>query len=196
MFLLALLACGGDKPAATPPTPSRPLSAAPAPPPAALETESNVKGPVVVPPPVSADPARAAADEAFSAAMRAHQSGGDSAALVKSALDAYAHLPVLDSDGRFHVEVLQAAAGDYPAAKATAEALLADHPNHLLAIGGIARAAKEAGNAADAKTWYQRYLIAWDAPRETLPEYTEHASLLTRLRTEASQYVGGVTPAP
>ena len=187
-MLFLFLACGGETPPAATPTASPAPATTPAP--AALQTDAAPSGPVVVPAAPSSDPARAAADDAFTAAMKAHQSGEESGSLVNKALSAYAALPTLDTDGRFHVAVLQGAAGDYPAAKATAEAILAEHPHHLLAIGAAARAAKEAGDTAAAKAWYQRYMDAWPLPRETLPEYKEHASLLEKLRAEAAAATG------
>mgnify|MGYP003336108830 CR=1 FL=1 len=131
----------------------------------------------------------AAADEKFNKAMKLAESNGDSAAAVKEALDAYAALPKLDGDARFHVAVLQSAAGDYPDATKSCELLLKEHPNHLLAIGAAARASKKAGDTAAAKTWYQRYVDAWGAPREDLPEYKEHNRLLTIYQKEAVAFL-------
>ena len=102
---------------------------------------------------------------------------------------AFAALPKLDGDARFHVAVLQSAAGDYPDATKSCELLLKEHPNHLLAIGAAARASKKAGDTAAAKTWYQRYVDAWGAPREDLPEYKEHNRLLTIYQKEAVAFL-------
>ena len=137
------------------------------------------------------DPALIVADEAFNTAMRTYETGGDATVLVKDALARYQALPTPDSDAQFHIALLQTAAGDFAAANTTCELLLSEHPNHLLAIGAAARAAKKAGDAAAARTWYQRYVDAWDQPREPLHEYEEHARLLTTFQNAAFAALAG-----
>ena len=163
-MLFLLLAC---EPAA----PVVPTPAAPPPAPSAAE------------PPV--DPARAAADEAFNDAMRADQAGtADAPELVARARAAYGAL-ALDSDGLLHLALLELAAGDPAAACATAERILVDHPDHLLAIGTCARASQRRGDAAATRSWQERFVAAWDRPREDLAEFEHHARMLPALQKEA-----------
>lgn len=134
-------------------------------------------------PPV--DPARAAADEAFNNAMRADQAQTpDASELVASARAAYGAL-TLDSDGLLHLALLELAAGDPKAACATAERILIDHPDHLLAMGTCARASQRLGDTAANRVWQERFVAAWDRPREDLPEFEHHARMLPALQKEA-----------
>jgi hypothetical protein len=171
MLFLLVLACDP----AVPPSP---------PAPAAVATPLASPAPVAeVEPP--ADPVRAAADQAFNDAMRADQAGAaDAPALVARAREAYGRIE-LDSDGLFHLALLEMAAGEHGAACKTAERILVDHPDHLLAIGACARAATRGGDTAGARVWQERFVAAWDRPREALPEFDHHDRLLPILQREA-----------
>lgn len=186
--LLALLvACGGETPAPVP-SASTPV-AAPA--------------PVAAAAPETASDARSMADAMFNDAMRAHETGDAENAKVylPQAIAAYRALPTLDADGHFHLALLQIAAGDPAAARATVDETLASQPEHLLALGAGARAATAAGDTAAAVDYHRRLLAAYDAQAGAAPEYQHHARLLPKFQDEAREAVAlaiagsaGVTP--
>src|SRR5690606_11417068 len=79
---------------------------------------------------------------------------GDSAEVsffLPMALAAYRQAGPLDADGLYHLSVLEIAAGDPAAARATAERILETEPDHLLGLAAAARAARDAGENAAAR---------------------------------------------
>ena len=174
MLVLALLGCNEpappSAPAFTPPTTSLAPAAA---------------TPAVAEAPAAATP-RSMADDAFNEAMQAHETGNPAAAkAVPRALTAYKALGTIDTDGQFHVALLELAADDAAAARKTCDTILAAHPNHLFALGTAGRAAVKSGDAKAARAYYERLVAAWDQPREALPEYEDHDRLLVVFQKEA-----------
>lgn len=109
------------------------------------------------------------------------------------ALDAYELAEPLDLDGLFHVSLLRWTAGDHEGALEVADEALAEAPDHLLALGAGAQAARELGRDDLAADYYRRMLEAWneEQARDDRPEYEDHAPLLPDLRGEAEAYLGG-----
>lgn len=184
--LLALaVACGGPDAPPAPTgaaTPAASLSVSEA----AAWATSPAPGAPVVPTSAPTPTGREAADEAFNAAMRAYETGGaDAGVLLPRAIAAYVALPDIDADGRYHLGLLQMAAGDLPAARATADRVLATSPRHLLALGAAAQFATAAGDAAAARGYHERLLAAYEAEQGAAPEYAHHARMLPRYRDDA-----------
>jgi tetratricopeptide (TPR) repeat protein len=162
-----------------------------APPPPAANGQAGMDGALAAPP-LTGTP-REQADRLYDRIMRA-STAGDSAQVaffLPMALAAYRGAGPLDADGLYHLSVLEAAAGDYAAARASAEKILETHPDHLLGLAAAARAARSAGAEDDARRLYSRLLEVYDTERARgLPEYADHATILPIYQQEARELLG------
>lgn len=137
---------------------------------------------------------RDAADRLFNRVMTAVSTGDTAQArqFVPMAVMAYQRVDTLDADGRYHLAALQLVAGDYPAARAQADSLLAGNPSHLFGLFTAAQAELGRGNQAAAKALYQRFVRSYDAEvARKLPEYEEHAQGLPAMKAEAERVLRG-----
>lgn len=92
------------------------------------------------------------------------------------AIQAYQMIGPLDAHARYDVGTIAAAVGDAPMARAEADTILAEQPNHLLGLALAARVADQTGDAAGAARYRRRLVAAASAERaKGLKEYTEHA---------------------
>jgi hypothetical protein len=133
------------------------------------------------PPDLSQMTPREAADRLFVRVMTADEAGDRAQVtqFVPMALQAYEMAQPLDLDGRFHVAMLQKASGDTAAAVSTAQGILADNPDYLLALSAVADAAKARGDTATARENYAHFLRVYDAERaKGLEEYELHRVIL------------------
>ena len=145
------------------------------------------------PPPLSGD-MRENADRLFNRIMQERESGDPAAAsqFYPMAIQAYQAAEPLDADGLYHLALVQTAAGDPAAARATAERILAMQPNHLLGLGAAAEAAMEQGDTAAARAFYQRFLDGYDTERTNqYPEYIDHARILPTYEQQARVITAG-----
>jgi predicted Zn-dependent protease len=102
------------------------------------------------------------------------------------ALGAYAQLPSLDADGRYHVGMLQLAGGDPNAALAEADTIRQSIPSHLFIYMLRAHAYNELGNKAQEQRAYADFLRHETAELALKrSEYEEHRPPLTSFHTEA-----------
>lgn len=120
-----------------------------------------------------------AASRLYDRVMSLHERGrADSVQLfAPMALQAYEMIGPLDLDQRYDVGRIAAIAGDADEARAQADTILAQHPNHLLGLILAANAA-HMRHDADAERRYHNALVA-AAPAERakqLAEYTTHAN--------------------
>ncbi|MGH7461021.1 MAG: hypothetical protein ACREMA_08325 [Longimicrobiales bacterium] len=156
-------------------------------PPAAADAQAGAG----TPPPLSSN-MRENADRLFNRVMQANQAG-DTAEVKRfspMAIMAYQNAGPLDSDGLYHLSVLQMAAGDVASARASADQILATNPTHLLGLSAAATAARSQNDTSAARGYYQRFLNSFAAERaKALPEYQDHQALLPGLHTEASEFV-------
>jgi len=137
---------------------------------------------------------RDAADRLFNRVMTAVSTGDTAQArqFVPMAVMAYQRVDTLDADGRYHLAALQLVAGDYPAARAEADTLLAGNPSHLFGLFTAAQAELGRGDQAGAKALYQRFVQSYDAEvAKKLPEYEEHAQGLPAMKAEAERVLRG-----
>ncbi|MFW6079376.1 MAG: hypothetical protein ACODAE_07140 [Gemmatimonadota bacterium] len=143
------------------------------------------------PPALSGSP-REQADRLFNRVMSA-SAAGDSAEVsffLPMAIEAYNRVDALDADGRYHLSVLYAAAGDAARARAAAERILDARPDHLLGLGAAARAAVLERDDAAARRFYRRLLDVYDTEMAMdRPVYREHARILPEYRDEARAYL-------
>jgi tetratricopeptide (TPR) repeat protein len=135
---------------------------------------------------------REAAERLFNRVMAALSEGNQAEveSFLPMAIDAYGLVPDLDADGHFHLSLLQQAAGDYGPALETAERVLQDDPDHLLARYAAAEAARELGRDQEARAHFAHVLEVFDAEVERgLPEYQEHSGFLPTIRETAERFL-------
>lgn len=144
-------------------------------------------------PTLSADP-RENADRLFNRIMTERNNGNLEQArfFLPMALQAYQMAEPLDDDGLFHLALLQSAAGDFTAARTTAERILANNADHLLALAAAGEAMAAAGDTAAARDYYRRFLAVYEAESQKVyPEYIDHSAVMPEYRRAAEALVGG-----
>lgn len=144
------------------------------------------------PPDLSNFTMRQSADMLFDRVMRC-VSAGDSASaqmFLPMALGAYDQARPLDHDGLFHLSLLERVAGDPDAALADAQQVLADDPNHVLALTAAAEAAAQMGRLDEARQYYQHILDVLDSEiARGLPEYQAHETIMESVRGDAEAFL-------
>jgi tetratricopeptide (TPR) repeat protein len=132
------------------------------------------------------------ADQLFNEALAAYEGGDSERArqFIPMALTAYAELGELDLDARYHVALLDLAAGEAEAALAQADTILAQVPEHLLGLLVAARVNEQLGHPSQAADYYQRFLDA-HTPDVAISrqEYLDHARVLGTRRQTAIEYL-------
>ncbi|HEX9632141.1 MAG TPA: zinc ribbon domain-containing protein [Gemmatimonadales bacterium] len=152
-----------------------------APPPAPGAPAAPASGPVDL----SQLTPREAADRLFDRVMISREAGKlDTAAFfAPMALRAYAMLDEVDADARFHIGLLEIAAGDPTGAEAQADTLAQAVPTHLYASMLRADAARARGDTAAAERADQAFLRNYEAETAAnRPEYAPHAPWLATYR--------------
>lgn len=137
---------------------------------------------------------REAADRLFNRVMSS-VAEGDSAgaqAFVPMAIGAYERAQPLDLDGLFHLSLLQRTALDLEGALASAEAILAENPDHVLGLTAAAAAAEELGREDRAAELYEHLLTVYEAESQRgLQEYLDHAQIMSTVRDSAEAFLSG-----
>lgn len=132
------------------------------------------------PPPLDGSP-REQADRLFNRIMSAREQGDttDARFFAPMGIQAYTSAEPLDDDGLYHLATIHIVAGDYEAARAVAERILARSPNHLLGLAAAAEAAEGAGDQDAARNYHERLVAAYESEiGRGLPEYQDHARIL------------------
>lgn len=145
------------------------------------------------PPPLTGTP-REQADRLYNRIMTDQQQGNEQQVqfFLPMGIAAYQQVPDLNADGLYHLSLLQNLAGRSDAALATAKKVLDQQPDHLLALGAAAEAAAKAGDKTAERTYWRRFLSAYDKQMANpLPEYKEHAQVLPEYKKEAQSFLGG-----
>jgi len=130
----------------------------------------------------------------YNRVMSLHAAGKTDSAefFLPMALQAYAMLPTLDIDARYHVGVLELAGGDGAGALAQADSIRRLAPSHLFGFMLRARALETQRNAAGANRAYRDFLRNEKAERaRSRPEYAEHAQNLDSFHTQALEATSG-----
>jgi hypothetical protein len=151
------------------------------PPPAAGAPAAQPAGPVDL----SQLTPREAADRLFDRVMISREAGKlDTAAFfAPMALRAYSMLEEQDADARFHIGLLEVAAGNPAGAEAQADTLALTVPTHLYAFMLRADAARARGDTAAARRADQAFLQNYEAEiAANRPEYAPHAPWLETYR--------------
>jgi tetratricopeptide (TPR) repeat protein len=136
--------------------------------------------------------ARQSADLLYNRAMAAYETGDSSEAreFLPMALAAYRGLESLDLDARYHVALLNLAANLPQDALAQADTMLAEVPDHLLALSAAAEAYAELGDEEAAVQSFRRFLKVYTAEAVAArPEYLDHARGLPSRREAARRYL-------
>lgn len=157
-----------------------------APPPAPVPAAAQAGGPVDL----SQLTPRQAADRLFDRVMIAREAGKlDSAAFfAPMALQAYRMLDGIDPDARFHIGLLEVAAGNPDGANAQADTLAQAVPTHLYALMLRADAARARGDSAAAHRADRTFLQTYDAEvASAREEYGPHATWLATYRNNIPQ---------
>jgi len=121
--------------------------------------------------------------------MMLHTQGkADSAEFfLPMALQAYAMLPALDVDARYHLGVLELTGGNAAAAVAQADTIRRAVPTHLFGFMLRARALELKRDVAGARRAYADFLKHEAAERtRQRPEYGEHAENLDAFHQQAT----------
>ncbi len=125
----------------------------------------------------------------YNRVMLLHTQGkADSAEFfLPMALQAYAMLPALDVDARYHIGVLDLSRGDAAGALAQADTIRRAVPTHLFGFMLRARALDLKRDAAGARRAYADFLKNEAAERtRQRPEYGEHAENLDAFHQQAT----------
>ncbi len=141
------------------------------------------------PPAISQMSPEERATRLYNRVMRLHSEGqADSAELfLPMARQAYAMLPALDVDARYHSGVLALTAGDAATALAQADTIRRDAPTHLFAFMLRARALELRHDTAGALRAYRAFLSHELAERaRQRPEYGDHAENLDSFHAQAT----------
>jgi hypothetical protein len=135
---------------------------------------------------------REAAERLFNRVMTS-VSAGDSAearSFAPMAIMAYESVPDLTADERYHMAVLHMVNRNLPAARAQADTILAQYPNHLFALYTAAQTEAAQGRSKEAAELYGRVLDSWDSELAAgRPEYSVHEGLLPLMREESARAV-------
>jgi uncharacterized membrane-anchored protein len=135
---------------------------------------------------------RTDADRLFNRVMAAAEEGRQEEVdqFMPMALQAYQMIPSLDHDGLFHLAILHETAGDFEMARATAEQILRDVPNHILGLGVAGSAAAAAGDRAAARDYFTRLVAGYGTEAGTLrPEYVDHQVMVEEYRRIARSFL-------
>ncbi|SRR5438445_1958020 len=141
------------------------------------------------PPDISQMSPEERATRLYNRVMLLHTQGkADSAEFfLPMALQAYAMLPALDVDARYHIGVLDLTSGDAAGALAQADTIRRAVPTHLFGFMLRARALDLKRDAAGARRAYADFLKNEAAERtRQRPEYGEHAENLDAFHQQAT----------
>src|SRR5881296_801991 len=141
------------------------------------------------PPDISQMSPEERATRLYNRVMTLHTRGkADSAEFfLPMALQAYAMLPALDVDARYHIGVLDLTSGNAAAALAQADTIRRAVPTHLFAFMLRARARELQRDAVGVRRAYADFLKNEAAERtRRRPEYGEHAENLDAFHQQAT----------
>jgi len=151
------------------------------------QTEASAAGPGAgpaagQPPDISNLTPAEAAVRLYNRVMGQHERGkADSVQLfAPMAIAAYQQLGQLDLDQRYDVGRIAAVSGDESLARAEADTILTEHPNHLLGLILAGNAARLRKDSVAEREYHDKFLAAATAERaKQLPEYITHENDIT-----------------
>jgi hypothetical protein len=131
---------------------------------------------------------RQSADRLYDRVARASESGDTQQVQFfgPMAIQAYADALPLDIDAHLHIGMIDIALGNLDGASAEADTIVRASRTHLFGPLLKARVAQARNNSTALQAAYRSFLANYDAERrKNLPEYEQHANILTELRTTA-----------
>ena len=146
------------------------------------------------PPDISQMSPEERATRLYNRVMSLHSQGKPDSAefFLPMALQAYAMLPALDVDARYHIGVLDLTSGDATGALAQADTIRRVAPTHLFGFMLRARGLELTHDTPGALRAYRAFLQHEAAERaRQRPEYGEHAQNLDAFRDQAKQVTAG-----
>jgi hypothetical protein len=152
----------------------------------------------IPPPDISQMSPEERATRLYNRVMTLHSQGkADSAGFfLPMALQAYAMLPALDVDARYHIGVLDLTAGDAAGALAQADSIRRAVPTHLFAFMLRARALELRRDVVGSRRAYSDFLTHEARERaRNRPEYADHTDNLDAFHQQARQVAAGRTRA-
>ncbi len=145
-------------------------------------------GPSGTPPDLSTMTPREAADRLFNRVMTAvsTDNSGEVVQFMPMAIRAFELAEPLDTDGKFHVVLLNLTGQLNTEALAGAEDILSEQPNHLLGLAMAGDASLALSDSASARAYYRRWLDAYETEvAKGLGEYEEHAGMFPEMQAKA-----------
>src|SRR6266404_3777934 len=158
--------------------------------------DDNTPASRLPPPDISQMSPEERATRLYNRVMMLHTQGkADSAEFfLPMALQAYAMLPALDVDARYHLGVLELTGGNAAAAVAQADTIRRAVPTHLFGFMLRARGLELERDTAGARRAYRDFLKHEAAERKRRrPEYDEHAQNLDAFHEQATAASVGKT---
>ena len=140
------------------------------------------------PPDLSSMTAREAADRLYNRVMMAVEVGDSTEAstFLPMAIAAFELAEPLDTDGKFHVVLLQLTGQFNAEALQGADEILSEQPNHLLALAMAGDASLALGDSSSARGYDGRFSDAYETERaRDLLEYREHDTMFPEIRAKA-----------
>ncbi len=156
--------------------------------------DENAPASRLSPPDISQMSPEERATRLYNRVMMLHTQGKPDSAefFLPMALQAYAMLPALDVDARYHIGVLDLTGGNPVAALAQADTIRRAVPTHLFAFMLRARALELERDSAGARRAYRDFLAHEAAERtRQRPEYSEHAENLDAFHGQATAATAG-----
>jgi hypothetical protein len=144
------------------------------------------------PPDISNLTPRQQADALFNRVMTAHETGDFAGVnqFASMAINAYGMLGSLDPDAHYHVGLLSAITGGLDEARARADSIDSQVPNHLLAAMLRNSAAQMAGDDSAALAAKRAFLEHYDAEIVTgRQEYLDHQRSIESFKAQAEEAV-------
>jgi len=133
------------------------------------------------------------ADRLFNRVMLLHSQGKSDSVLffAPMAIGAYQMLIPLNADQRYDMGRIAEVAGALPLARAQADTILQENPQHLLGLVLAARIATLGNDAAARRAFDRRILAAYDTESaKRLPEYERHSNDVATAVAEARRSAG------
>ncbi len=140
------------------------------------------------PPDLSSMTPREAADRLYNRVMRAVavDDSTEASTFLPMAIAAFELAEPLDTDGKFHVVLLQLTGQFNAEALEGAEEILSEHPNHLLGLAMAGDASLALGDSASARGYYGRWLDAYETETsKDLLEYRDHSTMFPEMQAKA-----------
>ena len=156
--------------------------------------DENAPASRLSPPDISQMSPEERATRLYNRVMMLHTQGKPDSAefFLPMALQAYAMLPALDVDARYHIGVLDLTGGNPAAALAQADTIRRTVATHLFAFMLRARALELERDSAGARRAYRDFLAHEAAERtRQRPEYSEHAENLDAFHGQATAATAG-----